>query len=430
MSLGFEQAGFDVKAAVEIDPIHCAIHAFNFPECAIIPKSVVGLSANEIRKRAGITYNEKISVVFGGPPCQGFSMMGKRSLDDPRNRLVLEFVRLVAELKADYFVFENVKGITVGSQRRFLEEIIQAFRDFGYEVREPWHVLDAADYGVPQHRERLILIGARKNLELPPYPERKCIPADDARLKCDLPMGPTCAEAIGGLPDVERFEELNYSDEVNAGFWVEKSFYAKEMRCESPSAWHYGYRRHFDSTLLTSSNRTEHTDISRRRFSETVPGDVEPISRFFRLPPSGLSNTLRAGTDQARGAFTSPRPIHFRHNRCVTVREMARLHGFPDWFRFHVTKWHGGRQIGNAVAPPVARVIASEIIKAAGFRPQKPRRVINLVNPELLRMEMSAAARYFDIVVPIAKRDKHSGMHKRKQIEIEQTRLEALEVYA
>src|SRR3954462_15616934 len=104
MSLGFEQAGFDVVAAVEIDPVHCAVHKFNFPHCAVIPTSVSELSGAEIRWAAGIGLRP-VDVVFGGAPCQGFSLIGHRILDDPRNSLVSDFVRLVAELRASYFVF-------------------------------------------------------------------------------------------------------------------------------------------------------------------------------------------------------------------------------------------------------------------------------------------------------------------------------------
>ena len=97
----------------------------------------------------------------------------------------------------------------------------------------------------------------------------------------------------------------------------------------------------------------EYENRSHRDFQTTVQetrgGETEPISRFYKLSANGVSNTLRAGTDAARGAFTSPRPIHYRYARDLTVREMARLHGFPDWFRFQHTKWHGARQIGNAV---------------------------------------------------------------------------------
>ena len=174
--------------------------------------------------------------------------------------------------------------------------------------------------------------------------------------------------------------------------------------------------------MLTSSARTVHTDISQRRFAETEPGSVEPISRFFKLAPDGLSNTLRAGTDGARGAFTSPRPIHFQHDRCVTVREMARLHGFPDWFRFHATKWHGARQIGNAVPPPLARAIASKVVEALRVKPTRPNGSVKLGNPALLYFEMSEAAEHFGVKAPSSKRDRKSGARKRKQHEIESAR--------
>ncbi|MFN7111049.1 MAG: DNA cytosine methyltransferase [Brevundimonas sp.] len=418
MSLGFEQAGFDVAAAVEIDPIHCAVHEFNFPETAVIAKSVVGLSAAEIRLRAKIG-KQSIDCVFGGPPCQGFSMIGHRVLDDPRNRLVLEFVRLVAELDAKSFVFENVKGLTVGSQRVVLDEIVEAFENAGYEVRSPWQVLDAASYGVPQHRQRLILMGVKKGLDIPTYPAPTTNAADGRKAVAGLPLGPNCREAIGDLPDADRYTTLLETDVVATSNFGAPSEYAQEMRCLSNDAWRYSYVRDWTPSVLTSSARTQHTAISRRRFSETATGAVEPISRFFKLPPEGLSNTLRAGTDGSRGAFTSPRPIHYAYNRCITVREMARLHGFPDWFRCHATKWHGARQIGNAVPPPLARAIASSMMTALRQKPAKPDRALKLGNTALLYLDMSDAADHFGVPRPSSKRDRKSGATKRKQHEIE-----------
>lgn len=145
LSLGFEQAGFDVAAAVEIDPIHCAVHQFNFPDSVVLCASVVGLTGDAIRRQAGIG-DRAIDVVFGGAPCQGFSLIGKRALDDPRNQLVFHFVRLVRELQPSYCVFENVKGLTVGPHRRFLHELIGAFEDAGYDMLLPYRVLNAADF--------------------------------------------------------------------------------------------------------------------------------------------------------------------------------------------------------------------------------------------------------------------------------------------
>ena len=133
LSLGFEQAGFDIAAAVELDPIHCATHEYNFPNCTTLCASVADIDASDIRRSAGIGALS-VDVVFGGAPCQGFSLIGHRVLDDPRNRLIKEFVRLTVDLDAKYFVFENVKGLTIGAPRRILEEMVEEFKQCGYDV--------------------------------------------------------------------------------------------------------------------------------------------------------------------------------------------------------------------------------------------------------------------------------------------------------
>ena len=330
-------------------------------------------------------------------------------------------------LNADYFVFENVKGLTVGSQRKFLEELIEAFEARGYNIRLPWSVLNAASYGVPQDRKRLFLLGAKNGLKIPFYPNPTTTRAG-RHLEVSLTAGPTCKDALDDLPDADRFRTLQGDDEVSTTTWGEPSAYAREMRCLDDSSWHFGVPRLWNSDILTSSARTTHSDISRLRFTETDPGSVEPISRFFKLSPTGVSNTLRAGTDAARGAFTSPRPIHYRYPRCVTVREMARLHGFPDWFRFHRTKWHGARQIGNAVPPPLARAVASSIISALGISPRRGTEFYPLGNPALLTMEMSHAAAFWGVASPIQKRDRKSGAKKRSQFETEAYRLSGIAI--
>lgn len=417
MSLGFEQAGFDVVAAVEVDPVHAAVHKFNFPNCATLCRDISKLSGNEIRAAAGVG-KRKVDLVVGGAPCQGFSMIGHRALEDPRNALVGDFVRIVCELNANYFVFENVKGLTVGRHKAFLEELVAAFEERGYAIRKPWKVLNASQFGVPQSRERLILLGAKKGLPLPTYPQPKA-------------ETPTCEDALDDLPNAEQFTALLSSDEVRlpANAWKYPSAFAKEMKCLSNDSWHFGYMREWEPRVLTSSMRTGHTDISKRRFKATVCGETEPISRFFKLAPDGISNTLRAGTDAARGAFTSPRPIHYRYPRCVTVREMARLHGFPDWFRFQETKWHGARQIGNAVPPPLARAVGSSVIAAIGGKPVRCNETIALGDPDLLKMDVSAASAFWGIQRPNGKRDRKSGARKRSQHETEATRLLAMSEY-
>jgi DNA (cytosine-5)-methyltransferase 1 len=99
---------------------------------------------------------------------------------------------------------------------------------------------------------------------------------------------------------------------------------------------------------------------------------------------------------------------------------MARLHGYPDWFRFHVTKWHGARQVGNSVPPPLARAVASAVIDALGIVPTRPAKRVELASPELLSMDMGEAAEYWKVPVPIGRRDRKNGLRKRKQAEIEE----------
>ncbi len=387
LSLGFEQAGFDVAAAVEIDPVHCGVHEYNFPHSAVICESVAKLSGKEIRARSGIG-DKEIDCVFGGAPCQGFSMIGKRVLDDPRNQLVFHYVRLVRELQPKYCVFENVKGLTVGNHKRFLAELIEALEEAGYKVLLPYKVLNAADFGVPQDRKRLFLIAARAEHLLPDYPE----PSAEKVSVWD---------AIADLPNADDFDELVESDAVRAKFRT-KTVYAKVLRGLEADPLDYAYDRLFDTDLLTGSFRTEHSAISRQRFAETAHGKTEPISRFLKLNPQGVCNTLRAGTDSARGAFTSPRPIHPYYPRVITVREAARLHSYPDWFRFHATKWHGFRQIGNSVPPLLGRAVARQIIKALGVAPQKPTTKLKLgSNASVLNYDMSKAANYFGVPVTV-----------------------------
>jgi DNA (cytosine-5)-methyltransferase 1 len=396
MSLGFEQAGFDVAAAVEYDPIHCAAHEFNFPHCAAICRSVADVDAGYIRGNSRIG-DADVDVVFGGAPCQGFSLIGKRALADPRNALVHHFVRLVVDLKAKFFVFENVRGLTVGEHRRFLEEIIAEFRANGYKVEERYQVLNAAEYGVPQDRRRLFLLGARRGQPLPTYPDpTHRLPANGNGSAPDmfLPSTPNVWDALRDLPEADEFEELLERDWVEAQF-ARPSKYGATLRGRADDQEDFSIARRYDDNLLTSSLRTVHTPLSSKRFAETKHGDTEPVSRFLKLDPEGICNTIRAGTASDRGAFTSPRPIHPHSPRCITVREAARLHSYPDWFRFHVTKWHGFRQIGNSVPPRLARAVASHVAEALGASPRKSDAYLPLGDLKLLSFDMAeAAARY------------------------------------
>jgi len=388
LSLGFEQAGFRVAAAVEYDPIHAATHEYNFPTCATICRSVADIDGDYIRKNSGIG-SADIDVVFGGAPCQGFSMIGKRALEDPRNHLVYHFVRVVSELKPKYFIFENVRGLTVGEHKKFLEEIISEFKAKGYKVKEDYQVLNALNFGVPQDRQRLFLMGARRGQRLPEYPAQT-----HARPSANLDLGftektPTVWEALGDLPEADDYDELLERDWVEADF-AKPSPYAKSLRTGTGKS----------QRLLTSSLRTIHTPLSKKRFKATEPGEMEPVSRFLKLDPDGVCNTIRAGTASDRGAFTSPRPIHPYSPRCITVREAARLHSYPDWFRFHVTKWHGFRQVGNSVPPLLGQAVASKVMERVCEKVESGKER-SVGDSALLEFKMSDAAERYGVAANV-----------------------------
>jgi DNA (cytosine-5)-methyltransferase 1 len=402
LSLGFEQAGFDVVAAVEYDPIHAAAHKLNFPNTAVICGDIRGLSGADIRKAAAIG-NRTIDVVFGGPPCQGFSLIGHRVLEDPRNSLIFHFLRMVQELKPRTFVMENVPGMATGSHTALLSELIDQLKELGYKVRQPHRILNASNYGVPQDRKRLFLLGARSDTFLPEYPSPTTIKrvnrdaaSPNRLLEFDVPMCPNAKDALGDLPDISEFESLFETDELGCKLG-RGSRYAMILRGAMDDPEDYSYPREWDNSVLTGSRRAEHTPKSIKRFRATSPGTTEQISRFFRIPLDGICNTLRAGTATDRGAFSAPRPIHPVYPRCITVREAARLHSYPDWFRFHRTIWHGFRQIGNSVPPLLGRAVASRIMTALGETPIKVREKIPLGDLKLATFNMREAASYFGV---------------------------------
>ena len=260
LSLGFEEAGF------EIDPVHAAVHEYNFPYGKTICADVTKISGDDIIKAANLEKKD-IDVVIGGAPCQGFSLIGKRTFDDPRNFLVKHFVRLVAELKPKYCVFENVRGLTIGKHVQFLTDLISELNQIGYKVHLPYKVLNAVDFGVPQDRKRLFLMATRGNLTEPEYPE-----VSNERV--------TVKDAIFDLPNADDFPILSSDDSVNIQ-WYSESRYAKKLRCLVDDKHNFGYDREFNKNLLTSSAITQHTELSKSRFQRTKQGETEPHSRFL-----------------------------------------------------------------------------------------------------------------------------------------------------
>jgi len=351
MSLGFHQAGFEVIAAVDAEKIHLDTYSKNFPNCGTWQADLGSVSGAQLRKETGVG-NKQIAVVFGGPPCQGFSLIGKRLLDDPRNLLLLDMARLIAELSPSYFVVENVEGILFGRARDLLDHFIGRALGAGYAVVRPIRVLDAADIAVPQRRRRLFLLGYKEGKAPPSYPEQL---SPDGKAECDRP---TVWDAIADLPRIAEYDYLLEAD-CFKGRLGAPSVYAQALRGEVHES-----EDNTNGHGLTGCQRTRHTPRTIKRFRETKQGTYEEVSRFYRLTRMGVAPTLRAGTGPEHGSFMAPRPIHPFQDRCITVREAARLHSFPDWFQFHPTKWHGFRQIGNSVPPRLARAVAQSVRRA------------------------------------------------------------------
>lgn len=367
MSLGFEQAGFDVLLGVDADGHHVATHARNFPQAPAICRSIVDLDAKGVYAALGGKID--LDLVFGGPPCQGFSHMGLRDSADPRNDLVQHFARLVAELQPRAFVMENVPGMLSGKTRPLLDRTIRFLTEAGYRITLPVQVLDAANFGVPQKRKRLFLLGLRgEDVWTIPYPIGPC-PGQ--------PLRPTVWEAIADLPEIEKRDELFACDETDYDK-MPLTAYAQVARGLMDDPSDYSYPREWSARNCSGCWRVRHTEQAEALYVATPPGHLVPGHKLPRLHPDGIAPTLRAGSDSTHGSYTAPRPIHPRRPRCITAREAARLHGFPDWFRFYPLKWHAYRQIGNAVCPPVARAIGREILRALGYSPIKPRQYIAL----------------------------------------------------
>ena len=353
MSLGFTQAGFDVVAAFDYNPRCVAAHADNFPRSKSINIDLAKATGKELR-RLGELGTKRIDVLFGGPPCGGFSVAGQRDPADPRNKLLIQFGKLIGELRPSFFVLENVRGLLIGDATRVLERFRRTVEKAGYDIVWPARILNAVDYGVPQRRERIFILGCRSGLHLPSYPA-VTTPEGDRRV--------TVSHAIGDLAIIDQHVNRIDGDRYD-GPLGEASEYAVRLL-----AGHDGQRRRDRTSrrrhvTLTGCLRVDHTPEAVSRFRETEPGSREQISRSYRLAYDGQSPTLRAGTDLEHGKFTAVRPIHPGHPRCITVREAARLHSFPDWFDFHPTKWHGFMQIGNSVPPLLAKSVARSVMAA------------------------------------------------------------------
>lgn len=396
LSYGAERAGFDVIAAAEFDPVHAIVHRYNMPETPVLCRDLSDGSPGEIAAeildlaRAGLAEHgragEQLSIdaVIGGPPCQGFSVGGVRDVADARNNQLLRFIDLVVEIQPRVFCLENVAGLLESRFDDLRDEAIRRLRAGGYVLNGFDRVVNAADFGVPQSRRRVIVFGAR---------------GDDAPSMADVKFERvTVADALAGLPELSKYRRLLASDEVQlteedlASLLGVQSEYAQRLVGVAVDPADLSVPRRHDPAILTGSRRTVHARKSVQRFARTAQGEAEKISRLFRLDPRGQARTLRAGTGTDRGSHTSPRPIHPTRNRVITVREAARLHGYPDWFRFNTTNWHGHRQVGNSVPPPLAAAAGRALLSALGVEDlSRPTERLTLGDPSWLSLSGTKA---------------------------------------
>ncbi len=334
LSLGFEREGFRVVLANEYDPSIAEAYIKNRDNPKMIVEDIRKLPVHETFGQ----YKGKITVVVGGPPCQGYSQKGQRkTIHDERNFLFRYFVDVVKEVEPQYFVMENVPNLLTSEGGFFKKELISLFENLGYSVNAD--VLCASDYGVPQDRRRAFIIGkkgARSLVPMPPKSERKT----------------TIWEAIS---------DLNY---LNSGEGKEEQTYQIEPQSD--------YQREIrkGSTILTGHIATNHSKIALERMAMIPPKGGKEF-----LPPEHLTKSIYSGTWERMDAdgvsvtittrFDTPASGKFTHpylNRAITVREAARIQSFPDTFHFYGTKTSQMKQVANAVPPLLAQCVAKIIV--------------------------------------------------------------------
>lgn len=318
LSTGFLDAGLHVAAGFELD--RRAVDAYNYNHAY---RGSYGFVADlnvttgiELLRQARIG---PLDFVIGGPPCQPFSIVGKRlGADDERAGLIGHFIRIVEELEPTAVLLENVPNLATIAGGAILEGAKAKLRALGYAVDH--RIMSAAEFGVPQNRKRLIVLGLKGK-------EFVCFPAGEYGM-ANRPFR-SAFEAIGDLPDAGEFGE----------------------------------------TGIYNHEPTAHSADMVTRLSKLEPGKRERGSFHDRLHPDRPSFTLRAGS----GNFSPLRPVHYKHHRVVTVRESARLQGFSDNFIWpdRIPRLQQYRQVGNAVPPPLAEALAKCIAEQMGWELNK-----------------------------------------------------------
>ena len=359
---GFKLAGWKVLCAVEADAQACLTHAANFNDVPLFRSKIERFLREEQEGTPGLKelIGEKIDVVYGGPPCQGYSQIGPRELTDPRNQLYGEFVRVVRLLKPRAFVMENVPNMLAMHNGHYKTKIVNAFGRAGYKRIAVLKAV-ASDFGVPQHRRRVFFVGLRDGL---PFPDSFAIAAEKIIESQKGSNTVTVREALSDLPKAVSEDDgpLPYPKKPGGRY----SDYQKLMRLDwdSPLMPSERKRGQLEADALYNHHTKGIRERRRRIIAEIGPGgrgDSLPPElwngtrghKWRRLHPDKPSYTILAQMHRDLSEW-----IHPKHDRWITVREAARLQSFHDGFVFMGSEWQQLKQVGNAVPPLMGLAIA------------------------------------------------------------------------
>jgi DNA (cytosine-5)-methyltransferase 1 len=351
-SLGAELVGFRSLAAIDIDPILQSAYRRNFPGSRAIQGSVAEIDEPAWRHLLG---KRRPDGLIGGPPCQGFSPIGKHRKNDPRNTLLGHFYRHVRILRPKFFVMENVPGLLSDDNFEVLSSGLENVPS-RYRVLDPI-IVNASDYGAATSRRRVLIVGYDPDEIESLQPEMFQLRPS----KSPITVREAISDLPGPIPETKAKGEFGWTRYPSRAAH-RLTEYAKRLRSLPPAGlgWSEAVDLHkngFVSGLL----ETQHSGKVARRYRVTEGGKSDPVTKAYRLEWDGQCPTIRAGTGADKGAFQAVRPLHPGKGRVITVREGARLQGFPDWFVFHPTKWHSFRMIGNSVSPFVSKGIFKKI---------------------------------------------------------------------
>lgn len=349
LSYGFaHDSDFQIVAANEILKPMAQAYSANHPTVKVYNKDIKDFSLNDLTIDFGIKEGD-IDIIVGGPPCQAYSTVGKRLIDDPRGKLFQEYFRILRELHPRLFVFENVKGLLSIQKGFLIKQIIGLFESIGYKVS--LQVMNAADYGAPQIRERVILIGTLENRPFL-YPTPTHYDPSTKIGHNGLKPYVTVGEALGDLPSIKSGEYGNkYSSEP-------QNEYQQLMRKDAPiDIKEHECPKNSDKLIAIMSALPD-------------GGSPKDIAEELR-PTSGFANTYsrlwwnRPSTTITRnlGCPSSSRCVHPRDPRPLTTREGARLQGFPDRYIFCGSRADKHLQIGNAV-PTFLSIAIKDAVKS------------------------------------------------------------------